>query len=114
MSDHVPSPADAAPQQSAEDFLAEIAAEGGRIFRMIEGPRVFMLTRNEQLAGKILRRGGRTFMPSHLRPEHLKAPLGAYDRAPGLWEYDIEIAGIRGVEGDLWEAAGAYRHGVRA
>jgi hypothetical protein len=112
MSEHIPSPADAAAQQTAEDFLAEIADDGGRIFRMMEPPKVFILTKNPELARRLEHRGARVFRPAHFTPA-ADAPMGADRRVPkGPWEWDIEIQGVR-VEGDLWEAAGAYQRGVK-
>ena len=76
----VPSPASPAPQapaepepelQTAEEFLAEVSAQDGRIFRMIQAPRVFIVTTNEALAGSLLRRGAKSFLPAHLVPEDL-------------------------------------------
>ena len=109
VTEHVPSPADA-PSQTAEEFLAEIAERGGRIFRMVEPPRVFVLTTDAALAETIKRKGGRPFLPKHLRQEHL-LPRDSYERTKGgVEEWDIEI-GACPVQGEetIWEAAGEYR-----
>lgn len=107
--DHVPSPADAT-RQTAEEFLEEIAERGGRIFRMIEPPRVFVLTTDETLAADIQRRGGRPHMPAHLREQDL-LPRNSYRRTKeGIEEWDIEIGACSvGGEQTIWEAAGRYR-----
>jgi hypothetical protein len=111
MGEHVPSPADPAPQ-TADEFLAEVSEQDGRIFRMSEPPRVFIVTTNEKLARTLLWRGAKPFLPAHLDPTDL-APKSAYRKTTGgAWEWDIEVAGLRGVDGNLWEAAAAYRNGV--
>jgi hypothetical protein len=112
MSEYVPSPADGI-GLTADEFLAKTSAAGGRIFRMIEPPRVFVVTTNEKLAYRLMQLGAKPFLPAHLDPSDL-APKSAYRRMPDVWEWDIEIAGLPGIEGDLWEAAGAYRHGAKS
>jgi hypothetical protein len=111
MSEHVPSPADA-PQLTAEELLDEIAGEGGRVFRMQVPPRVFVLTQSTDLVRRLERLGGRMFRPAHFVPSK-DAPMGAYRRTPETWEWDMEIGWIP-VEGNLWEAASAYRQGRKA
>lgn len=113
MSEHVPSPDDA-PPATAEETLADIEENGGRVFRYAAPPRVFILTTSQDLAGALLSLGGRAFLPAHLIPEDL-APKGAYKRAHGgVDEWDIEIASIPvGGDSTMWQAAGAFRHGRR-
>jgi hypothetical protein len=111
VDEYVPSPADPAPQ-TAEEFLAEVSEQDGRIFRMQEPPRVFIVTTNGDLAARLLRRGAKSFLPQHLDPIDL-APRSSYRRTKvsGVEEWDIEIAMVPGIEGSLWEAAGGYRNG---
>lgn len=105
----VPSPADAT-RQTAEEFLAEIASRGGRIHRMSEPPRVFVLTTDGRLAEDLRARGGRPWMPMHLRRDSL-TPTNSYLRTrSGPEEWDTEIGSCR-VSGErsIWEVAGEYR-----
>lgn len=110
--EHVPSPADT-PDFDAEGLLLEIEQLGGRIFRMSEPSRVFVVTTEEDLARWLMLLGGKPFLPPHLDPADL-APKSAYQRTKGVWEWDIEI-GMVPVSGEitLWEAAAAFKGGKR-
>ena len=113
VSEHIPSPADAALPTAAE-FLDEIRAQGGKVYRMREH-HVFVITRNAQLAERLLKLRGLTYRPVGANPSW-DFPLGAYRRSrEGPPEWDIYIHAIP-VSGDetIWQAAGKRSPTVEA
>lgn len=93
---------------SAAALVERIRRAGGRLYRMQEPGRVFVLTEDPRLAAKLLRLGGRSFAPAGM-PTSAIDDMGGYLPGNGAEQrqYDIWIQAIP-VEGDqtIWEAAG--------
>jgi hypothetical protein len=95
----VPSPAGAL---TAEQLVAKVKENGGRIYRMRQ-VRVFVLTSDVALAEWLIGLGGKGYTPSGS-----KHPPGAYMRTrQGPVEYDVWVHTIPLSGPTLWEALGA-------
>jgi len=93
---------------TAAQLVKAIRADGGRVYRMREPGRVFVLTEEPRLAAKLLRLGGQSFVPVGM-PDGVMDDMGGYlpARDAERRQYDIWIQAIP-VEGEqsIWEAAG--------
>lgn len=91
----------------AAALLRFIREQGGRVFRYVEPPQVFVLTTDPKLAQWIVKRGGKPFVPVGMDIRH----DGSYLRAKGgVREWDIRINMIPVTEIDepghaAWKAA---------
>lgn len=105
VSEHVPSPADAALPTAAE-FLDRVREMDGKIYRMREHL-VFCITQNDELAAWLLSlKGARPYRPRAASPTW-QTPLGAYKRtkeSPAEWDIYIHTIPVSGEE-TIWEAA---------
>lgn len=104
VSEHVPSPADAALPTAAE-FLDRIKAMDGKVFRMREH-HVFVITQNPELAEWLLGLKGLPYRPVGAKPSW-DFPLGAYRRSregPPEWDIYVHMLPVSGEE-TIWEAA---------
>lgn len=95
---HVPSPADES-LPTAEEFLLELRARGGRVYRMRE-VQVFTITNDPEVARWLHSLGASSYMPTGTE-RALGLPMGAYQRAQGgspEWDFYIHTVTVDGDE----------------
>jgi hypothetical protein len=81
---------------TAEDLVRRVRANGGRVYRMIDPPKVFVLTNDEKLALGLEKIGAKG-LGEYMRARATHGGIKEWD----LWLNMIPVSG----EQTVWEAA---------
>ena len=96
------------PALTADELIAKIRERGGRVYRAMQPPNVFVLTDDSKLVRKLRSLDGSHPILHGKEPPEIELPDRSYLRVKeGKREWDLYISGIP-VAGEktIWEAAG--------